>query len=54
MRPTYEFAITCEPKDAYEKTQVTPRNAAGFLRGAMSLEKDKESGSGQPHLIYKI
>ena len=44
-RITCEFTIACEPKIhfTWENTRkVNPRNAAGFLRGAFSVEKDKE------------
>ena len=50
-----EFTITCESKTHFiwENTRkVNPRNAAGFLRGAFSVEKDKECGSGRPHQMW--
>ena len=49
--------ITCEFTVAWPNThftwentrKVNLRNAAGFLRGACSLEEGKEFGSGRPH-----
>ena len=47
-RIRHKFKITCEPKTriTWENSRkVNPRNAAGALRGAFSLEKDKACGA---------
>ena len=54
-RITCKFTITSERKMRITREnarKVNPANATGFLRGAFSLEKEKECGSGRPHQIW--
>ena len=53
-RITCKFTIISERKTrtTWENTRkVNPTNAAGFLRGALSSEKNKECGRDRPHHI---
>ena len=56
-RITSEFTVTCEARAYFsgENTRkVNPRNAAGFLRGAFSLENDKKNLGAIGRITYKF